>query len=340
MCSGKLLIERKNKEKVVQVIDCESCGYAHLHPKPSAEFLSQYYREQFYQNEKPAYLSKMETELEYWLLWYGWRVSHIEALLDSSYGVGFAHQPVFPSRESSDCKSSGQKKHVLDVGSSGGFFLEAAKNCGWECEGIEPSPYAAQYSIKKFHHTVAQVSFEDFNVRSHFYSSLHCAQVLEHLLEPSNFFRFAKKALHSEGILCVEVPFEFNEFQNILTGHLKKEPWFISYPDHINYFTVESFKSLAKKNGFEILELYSDFPMEFFVLQGEDYIGVESSQDGETTKYNDEVGQWCHQKRMQFEMNLLNSNKGHLLKELYRGFLKLGIGRSLIAFLKLDKTQS
>jgi len=47
-----------------------------------------------------------------------------------------------------------------------------------------------------------------------------------------------------------------------------------------------------KSLDYEIVLRITDFPMEFFLLMGEDYIG------------NDEVGSKCHQKRMKFELSL------------------------------------
>lgn len=58
-----------------------------------------------------------------------------------------------------------------------------------------------------------------------------------------------------------------------------------SNPDHINYFDFHGIEILLENLGFGIVLKTSDFPMELFLLMGEDYIE------------NYKVGIKCHQKK-------------------------------------------
>lgn len=304
-CAGKTIAQKSVNHPTygsleVSVLDCENCGYAHIQPIPEPQMLDKYYAFHFYDKEKPHYLTKMEAETDYWMAWYSWRLALVES-----------HLP-----------TSKQPRKILDVGSSGGFLLEAAHRRGWKVQGVEPSTQAANYCRTRFGHEVQETGFEDAKIEPKSLDAVHCSLVLEHLREPEAFMQWARTVLKPEGVLVIEIPNEFNRFQNILTGHLGKAPWFVSFPDHINYFTPASLRRLAEKQSYKVADIVSTFPIETFVLMGDDYIG------------NDPVGRECHKRRMNFEMNLLNSGNGELLTQMYRDFAKNGIGREIIAVLK------
>lgn len=299
-CAGKTLAVRSSTS--AEVIDCETCGFAHLKKKPTLEELGKFYSFHFYDKQKPEYLSKMELEKNYWLTFYSWRVTQIENLLKDRKKEGLS---------------------ILDVGSSGGFFLEAAHRRGWKVEGIEPSTQAADYCRKVFGHQVQESNFSDADVKPASFDAIQCSLVLEHLHSPEEFFKWARSVLKPGGILCVTVPNEFNNFQMIMVEHLKKEPWFVAYPDHLNYFTPASLKRLAERNNYTQVDSICGFPIEMFVLMGDDYIG------------NDPLGRECHKKRMKFEETMINSGRGELLTDLYRSFGNNRVGRELISFFKI-----
>jgi len=49
-------------------------------------------------------------------------------------------------------------------------------------------------------------------------------------------------------------------------------PYWIALPDHINYFNRKSLETLLKNTGWKVLHGESSFPMEMFLLMGDDYI--------------------------------------------------------------------
>lgn len=296
--AGPLLARRQIKTKNgtvdAKVIDCQTCGYAHLDPLPALEELGQFYSYHFYEKQKPDYLEKMERESNYWLSVYEWRLNIYKKLIQSR---GF---------------------HVLDIGSSGGFFLAAAKKLGAEVFGIEPSDKAADYCREKFGIDVSVNIYEEAELAKQSFDIIHSSLVIEHLHDPQHFIEWSTQYMKPGGLFVVETPHEFNEYQNILVKKMGYEPWFVAFPDHLNYFTQDSLTRTVEKRGFKKVKSLCTFPMEQFVLEGMDYLKDST------------WGLKCHQARMQFELNLIKAGAGDLLERTYSSWAENNVGRTQI----------
>ena len=106
----------------------------------------------------------------------------------------------------------------------------------------------------------------------------------------------------------------------MLRERLGKRRYWIAAPHHINYFSFDSLTRLLQRLGFAVVERDTTFPMEFFVLMGDDYIG------------NDAVGRGCHKKRMTFETNLMESGLASFKRDLYRFLASKGVGREVVLY--------
>lgn len=178
-----------------------------------------------------------------------------------------------------------KKRRILDIGCSGGYFLKYFKERGWDAIGIEPSLFAARYAkaqgIEVINKLFQDISLKDLGK----FDAINMSFVLEHVLDPIEVCKKCYRLLKRGGMLCVEAPNDFNPLQQIVKSELKKPSWWIAHPDHINYFTPGSLEKMMKRIGFKLLLKEGTFPMELFLLMGEDYIG------------NDRVGLRCHKKR-------------------------------------------
>ena len=90
--------------------------------------------------------------------------------------------------------------------------------------------------------------------------------------------------------------------------------------DHLNYFNFKSLSSLLKRLKFKIISQQSTFPLELFLLMGDDYLKSEK------------IGKKIHEKRMSLEKKLLSQNDKQLKRKLYEGFAEIGIGRTAIIY--------
>jgi len=276
------------------VVECALCGFKHIVPIPTPEELVEIYRQEYYSLEKPLYLERHREDLDWWNLVYSERYDTFEE-----------HLP--PHR-----------RRILDVGSGPGFFLLHGKQRGWQTLGIEPSAQAAAHSRElglaveeDFLTEVAADHLGNFDV-------VHLSEVLEHIPDPRGMIKIAYRLLASEGLLCVVVPNDYNPFQQALMTTREFNPWWVAPPHHINYFNFDTICFLLEKCGFNILLREATFPIDLFLLMGDNYVG------------DDKIGRLCHGKRMLFEKTLAESGLSGIKRNLYRALAGVGLGREVV----------
>ena len=136
-----------------------------------------------------------------------------------------------------------------------------------------------------------------------------------------NFLSLVKNLLTNTGMIVIQVPNDFNELQLAAQKQLNKKPWWIAIPDHINYFNFRSLHALLERLGFKVIHSQGSFPMELFLLMGDDYVG------------NPEVGSKCYQKRVRFEMSI----PGELRRRIYIALAEIGVGRDCLVFAEVKR---
>lgn len=265
-------------------------GFWYVDPPPTVAELEAFYKHDFYKREKPLYLEHTARERDYWHSWWQLRLQHM------------AHTLGGPGR-------------ILDVGASGGFFLERARLSGWQVCGVEPSEQAAKHARETFDMEIFEGHFEHFESEPASFDAIHMSFVLEHVPNPRAFLLKAMTLLRDGGCLWIEVPNDFNVLQETIVNRLSKERWWIVPHHHLNYFDFKSLTALMEEIGAPERYRMSSFPMEFFVLMGDDYIG------------NDLVGKECHGKRMRFEQHLL-AYSPESLAQIYETLAQAGLGRT------------
>ena len=215
-------------------------------------------------------------------------------------------------------------KTLLDLGCGTGDFIAFMKDNGWQVTGLDVSSEGATLATDKGL-TIFDLDIKEFIATHREYLSsfavVSLLNVLEHVPNPAETVNIAKKLLVDGGMIVIRVPNDFSELQLLAQKNLQKEPWWITIPDHLNYFDFKSLSSLLEQVGFEIIYSQGDFPMELFLLMGDDYTG------------DPEVGNICHQKRVNFEMAVT----GEFRRLMYRALATVGIGRDCLTFGRLKK---
>lgn len=289
--SGKVL----DMKDGIRVIDCRSCGFAHVSPLPSDEELKQFYEQEFYQHERPNYFKETKEDLRWWMATY-----------NNYYGL-------FERRT--------KGRTLLDIGSGPGHFLACGKKRGWTTIGIEPSAPAARYSNKLGLTTVNDFFSYDSTKKLGMFDVVHAAMVLEHVPDPVSFIRDMGKMLKKGGHVAIFCPNDYNPLQQMLRTEHGFEPWWVTPRHHLNYFTIESMKRLLRRLGFIIEDVLGTYPLETFLLAGKNYVG------------NHAVGRACHAKRKAFELMLYKKDP-ELLNDLYAGLASASIGREFFIIAK------
>ena len=82
-------------------------------------------------------------------------------------------------------------------------------------------------------------------------------------------------------------------------------PWWIAPPHHLNYFDFDSLEALLVRLGLRPVERLTSFPMEAFLLMGDDYVADPA------------LGRACHAKRMNFDLAFEAAGIGEVRRRLY-----------------------
>ena len=161
------------------------------------------------------------------------------------------------------------------------------------------------------------VSIEDIDFSNKKFDVVVNFEVIEHLFSPKEFLLQVKNILNNNGLLILSCP----NGMGFDIKLLKDKSHTIDH-EHLNYFNFESLSALVQRNGFQIILKQSTFPLELFLLMGDDYV------------YNSKIGSKKHQERMKFEQNMKNLDGQELKQKLYSKFAEIGIGRRVIIYAK------
>jgi SAM-dependent methyltransferase len=276
------------------IIECRACGFKHALPLPDPAAMEHAYREDYYAQEKPTFLSHAGEDQAWAELAQNDRLEIFERLL----GAG--------------------RRRLLDIGSGPGFFLKTAAMRGWQVKGIEPSRQAAAHAralgvevVEGFFNAASAPMLGRFD-------AVHLNNVLEHIPDPAALLTLAIGLLEPGGLLCVNVPNDFSPLQIAGRAAIGAGEWWIAPPHHLNYFDFESLARLLTRLGLETRERQTSFPMELFLMMGEDY-----------TK-DPALGRACHNRRKKFDMAFEAAGLKETRRAFYRAMAETGLGREAV----------
>jgi 2-polyprenyl-3-methyl-5-hydroxy-6-metoxy-1,4-benzoquinol methylase len=278
------------------IVACETCGFRHALPLPSPRELHAAYDEAYYRDQKPTYVLRAREDAEWSALAWQDRLTLFEDLLE---------------REATRSLS------VIDIGCGPGWFLKSAADRGWKTQGIEPSKQAAEHARGLGLNIVNAMFDETTAPKLERADIVHLNNMLEHVADPIGLLRLAISRTWPGGLICVGVPNDYNALQDAARAGGTK-PWWLVPPHHLNYFDFASLEALLKRMGLEVVETLTSFPMELFLLMGDNYVG------------DDALGRECHARRKHFDLALEKAGLGAVRRRLYGALAKAGIGREAI----------
>lgn len=138
-------------------------------------------------------------------------------------------------------------KDIFDVGAATGYFLDIAKEQGWQTGGIEISSYAAAAAARKGHNVLCGLLPDaQFDKKV---SVVTMWDVLEHVDDPHRYIRAANSLLPAGGLLAINT---------IDKGSLWARVWgrrwhLIVPPEHLFYYNRKNLELLLQQNGFSVI---------------------------------------------------------------------------------------
>ena len=137
-----------------------------------------------------------------------------------------------------------QGARVLDIGSAGGAFLEAAGRFGYDAWGMEPSGFRVSKG-KERGLQIEQGVIESHSFAPATFDMVTLWDVIEHLPDPLDALRRISKLLKPGGILLLNFP-DIDTWQARLTG---KHFWWI-VAAHLTQFSPATITEICKRAGF------------------------------------------------------------------------------------------
>ncbi|MGZ5933478.1 MAG: class I SAM-dependent methyltransferase [Rhizomicrobium sp.] len=280
--------------KGYDIIHCAMCGFRHAVPLPDPRQLEREYRETYYADEKPTFLAHAGEDQQWAELAQTDRLESFERILGSA------------------------RRRLLDIGSGPGFFLKTAMARGWRVMGIEPSRQAAAHArslgievVEGFFGAETAPSLGRFD-------AINLNNVLEHVPDPIAILLQARAILEPGGVICVNVPNDFSPLQVAAAATSGTGEWWIAPPHHLNYFDFATLSSLLLRLKFDVAEKTTSFPMEAFLLMGDNYT------------VDPVLGRASHNKRKKFDLALEAAGLRETRKAFYRALAETGIGREAV----------
>ncbi len=226
------------------VVRCDTCGLGRVAPLPEEADLPALYDEVYFTSG--AYAGAAHT---------GGMDGHL-TLYDRAGGrsASLRYQGRLVARV--ERFRQARKGRLLDVGCGAGYFLDAAREAGWQVQGVELSSAAAsvgreQLGLDIFQGTLADAAFPDAS-----FDVLTMFEVLEHLRDPGAVLAEARRILKPGGLLAVQVPNDLEAYRAWLSRSDNR--WWVIPPLHLFYFTEPTLRRWLESLDMDVLSLASE----------------------------------------------------------------------------------
>jgi 2-polyprenyl-3-methyl-5-hydroxy-6-metoxy-1,4-benzoquinol methylase len=135
---------------------------------------------------------------------------------------------------------------ILDIGTAGGAFLEAANKYGYNAVGLEPSKYLVEQG-KKRGLNILQGTIDTNTLEPCSFDMVCLWDVIEHLTDPRQALEKIRSLLKPDGTLLINFP-DIGTWQAKLAG--KRFWWILSV--HLHHFTRDTITKICECTGFEV----------------------------------------------------------------------------------------
>ena len=235
-CRGTLTFWRSKTvgEHTYRIDSCTECGYSFVNPRPSFDFLMEYYSSYGHSHDEvirsaPSFEKVMESEK-----------ANPNSTLDAKRIVATLNK----------LGLSGGGRTFLDVGCGYGFFSKAAIQAGFQVTAIELAEQERAIARKNCGIVAQSCSYESFSNEAVLFDVVLMSQILEHALDVNQWLKKTREMMNDSGVLVIALP----NFNSIFRRILQENESFISPPAHLNFFSPKSLSNLLQRHGYIVEE--------------------------------------------------------------------------------------
>ena len=197
------------------VVECRNCGFLCKKDRPTLAYLGEHYA-----GSSAEYLERVAED-------------HPTIREDFRAARRLLHD-AFPKGGS-----------ILDVGCASGFFLESLGS-GWEKHGLEIFRLAAQRARERTGIVVHESDISGARFHDKSFDVVSSFDVVEHLAEPMQFFREARRILKPRGRLILGTG-NCRSFSALMS----RQRWsYLSIPEHVSFFSPHPLRVGLRRAGF------------------------------------------------------------------------------------------
>jgi 2-polyprenyl-3-methyl-5-hydroxy-6-metoxy-1,4-benzoquinol methylase len=140
---------------------------------------------------------------------------------------------------------------LLDVGCAVGGFLAVAREHGFEVEGVELAPYAAEQARARLQVNVINSDIYSADLASESYDVITMWDVIEHLSDPNVALDRIFKALRPGGLLA----FSTGDASSAWARLMGKRWPLLTPPQHLYFFSQRSISELLGRHRLSVKEI-------------------------------------------------------------------------------------
>ena len=218
---------------VSNIVLCKKCGLEFVNPMPDDNYL------------KGLYQSAMAPG--------SWSSSYYMTYIEERQARKKSYDRQYQARLRMIEKYQPEKGRLLDLGCGAGFFLNSARERGWDCHGIDIVPEFVQYANDSLGLAKVQCgSLEDLKYPENHFQVVMMWDLIEHLPHPTQALKSLRNMISPNGLIVLMTP-------NAKNAAWVKKDWCGYLQDqHIYYFSAETLQRILREAGFTILSTKPD----------------------------------------------------------------------------------
>lgn len=205
-----------------RLVRCTGCGLVYMDPPPPPAAIHALY-DDTYNGAQGSYFTKVDRKLKR----SRGRVQKLVRLLGGAAGKSF-----------------------LDVGSNGGFMVEAAREAGFKASGLEPDGPSIAWAREHFPaNRYLHGLLEETDLKGETFDAIYCSEVIEHAPDCNRFVAALAAALAPGGLLYLTTPD---------IGHWRRPREITRWdafcpPSHCIYFSPANLAQLLEQHGLSVV---------------------------------------------------------------------------------------